>query len=110
MKTVDPKEVSVAEFHGYLLSTVAPRPVAFASTIGRRRTRNLSPYSFFNAFGSNPPTLVFSPNRRVRDNTPKHTYENVKEVAEVVINVVDYRWWNRCRWRAASTNGAWTNS
>ncbi|CAA9229319.1 MAG: Nitrilotriacetate monooxygenase component B [uncultured Cytophagales bacterium] len=91
MKTIDPKEVSVAEFHGYLLGTVAPRPIAFASTIDAEGRVNLSPYSFFNAFGSNPPTLIFSPNRRVRDNTPKHTYENVKEVAEVVINVVDYK-------------------
>ncbi len=91
MKTVDPKEVSVAELHSYLLGTVAPRPIAFASTIDGDGRVNLSPDSFFNAFGSNPPTLIFSPNRRVRDNTPKHTYENVKEVAEVVINVVDYR-------------------
>jgi flavin reductase (DIM6/NTAB) family NADH-FMN oxidoreductase RutF len=91
MKTVHPKEVSVAEFHSYLLSTVAPRPIAFASTVDGAGRVNLSPYSFFNAFGSNPPTLIFSPNRRVRDNTPKHTYENVKEVAEVVINVVDYQ-------------------
>lgn len=91
MKTIDPKEVSVAEFHSYLLGTVAPRPIAFASTVDGAGRVNLSPYSFFNAFGSNPPTLIFSPNRRVRDNTPKHTYENVKEVAEVVINVVDYR-------------------
>jgi flavin reductase (DIM6/NTAB) family NADH-FMN oxidoreductase RutF len=91
MKTVNPKEVSVAEFHSYLLATVAPRPIAFASTVDGAGRVNLSPYSFFNAFGSNPPTLIFSPNRRVRDNTPKHTYENVKEVAEVVINVVDYK-------------------
>lgn len=91
MKTIYPKEVSVAEFHGYLLGTVAPRPIAFASTVDAEGRVNLSPYSFFNAFGSNPPTLIFSPNRRVRDNTPKHTYENVKEVAEVVINVVDYK-------------------
>jgi len=91
MKIIDPQEVSVAEFHGYLLSTVAPRPIAFASTVDAGGRVNLSPYSFFNAFGSNPPTLIFSPNRRVRDNTPKHTYENVKEVAEVVINVVDYK-------------------
>jgi flavin reductase (DIM6/NTAB) family NADH-FMN oxidoreductase RutF len=91
MKTIDPKEVSVAEFHAYLLGTVAPRPIAFASTVDGQGRVNLSPYSFFNAFGSNPPTLVFSPNRRVRDNTPKHTYQNVLEVDEVVINVVDYK-------------------
>jgi flavin reductase (DIM6/NTAB) family NADH-FMN oxidoreductase RutF len=91
MKTIDPKQVSVAQFHGYLLGAVAPRPIAFASTIDREGNVNLSPYSFFNAFGSNPPTLVFSPNRRVRDNTAKHTFENVLEVDEVVINMVDYR-------------------
>jgi len=91
MKTVNPKEVSVAEFHSYLLGTVAPRPIAFASTVDRQGRVNLSPYSFFNAFGSNPPTLVFSPNRRVRDNTPKHTFENILEVDEVVINLVDYK-------------------
>ncbi len=91
MKTVDPKEVSIAEFHAYLLGTVAPRPIAFASTVDAQGRVNLSPYSFFNAFGSNPPTLVFSPNRRVRDNTPKDTYQNVLEVDEVVINVVDYK-------------------
>lgn len=90
MLTVDPKLVSVGEFHGYLLGAVAPRPIAFASTIDKDGQVNLSPFSFFNAFGANPPTLVFSPARRVRDNTTKHTLDNVKEVGEVVINIVDY--------------------
>jgi flavin reductase (DIM6/NTAB) family NADH-FMN oxidoreductase RutF len=90
IKTISPKEVSTAEFHSYLLSAVAPRPIAFASTIDRAGNINLSPFSFFNAFGANPPILIFSPARRVRDNTTKHTLENVREISEVVINVVNY--------------------
>lgn len=89
-KTIDPKEVSTSELHSYLLGAVAPRPIAFASTIDRQGNVNVSPFSFFNVFGSNPPTLIFSPSRRVRDNTTKHTLENVQEVPEVVINVVNY--------------------
>jgi flavin reductase (DIM6/NTAB) family NADH-FMN oxidoreductase RutF len=73
-----------------LLGSIAPRPIAFASTIDKEGNVNLSPYSFFNVFGSNPPTLIFSPARRGRDNTVKHSYENVKEVAEVVINIANY--------------------
>ena len=76
--------------HGYLLGAVAPRPIAFASTIDKYGNVNLSPFSFFNCFGANPPILVFSPARRGRDNTTKHSYENVLEVPEVVINVVNY--------------------
>ncbi|NNF02282.1 MAG: flavin reductase family protein [Bacteroidia bacterium] len=87
---VDPKEVSTAALHAYMLSAVAPRPIAFASTVDSHGEPNLSPFSFFNAFGSNPPTLIFSPARRVRDNTVKHTLENVMEVPEVVINTVSY--------------------
>lgn len=90
MKTINPKEVSVAEFHSYLLGVVAPRPVAFASTVDKGGHVNLSPFSFFNAFGSNPPILIFSPSRRVRDNTIKHTLENVLEHDEVVVNIVNY--------------------
>lgn len=90
IKTISPKDVSVAEFHSYFLSAVAPRPIAFASTIDKDGHINLSPFSFFNAFGANPPILIFSPARRVRDNTTKHTLENVKEVGEVVINIVNY--------------------
>jgi flavin reductase (DIM6/NTAB) family NADH-FMN oxidoreductase RutF len=89
-QTIDPAAVSTAVFHQYLLGAVAPRPVAFASTVDREGRVNLSPFSFFNAMGSNPPLLVFSPNRSVRENTQKHTLENVKEVDEVVIHMVNY--------------------
>lgn len=87
---IDPKEISVGKMHSYLLGAVAPRPIAFASTIDRKGNINLSPFSFFNCFGANPPILIFSPARRGRDNTTKHTYENVLEVPEVVINIVNY--------------------
>lgn len=90
MASIDPKAVTTAHFHSILLSSVAPRPIAFASTIDSNGNVNLSPFSFFNAFSANPPILVFSPARRVRDNTTKHTLENVLEVPEVVINIVDY--------------------
>ncbi len=87
---IDPSKISVPELHSYLLGAVVPRPIAFASTIDKEGNVNLSPFSFFNCFGSNPPVLIFSPARRGRDNTTKHTYENVLEVDEVVINVVNY--------------------
>lgn len=90
MLTIDPKELPVAKLHGYLLGAVAPRPIAFASTIDEEGNPNLSPFSFFNVFSANPPILIFSPARRGRDNTTKHTYENVKLVKECVINVVNY--------------------
>jgi len=90
MLTIDPKEIPTAKLHGYLLSAVAPRPIAFASTIDKNGIPNLSPFSFFNVFSANPPILIFSPARRVRDNTTKHTLENVYEVKEVVINVVNH--------------------
>ena len=86
----DPGTTSVPKFHHLMVGAIAPRPIAFASTIDLEGRPNLSPFSFFNAFGANPPILVFSPSRRGRDNTTKHTYENVKEVPEVVINVVNY--------------------
>ena len=89
-KSIDPKSLKIPELHGLLLGSIAPRPIAFASTIDKEGNVNLSPYSFFNVFGSNPPTLIFSPARRGRDNTVKHSYENVKEVAEVVINIANY--------------------
>lgn len=89
-KTINPKEVSTGAFHGVMLGAVAPRPIAFASTIDSEGNVNLSPFSFFNAFGANPPTLIFSPARRVRDNTTKHTLENAKATKEVVINIVNY--------------------
>src|SRR5687768_18600925 len=90
MLTINPKEVSTPAFHAYLLGAVTPRPIAFASTINLQGQINLSPFSFFNCFGANPPLLIFSPARRGRDNTTKHTYENVLEVPEVCINVVNY--------------------
>jgi flavin reductase (DIM6/NTAB) family NADH-FMN oxidoreductase RutF len=90
VKTIYPKDTPTHLFHGYLLGAVAPRPIAFASTTDSQGNINLSPFSFFNVFGSNPPTLVFSPSRRVRDNSIKHTLENIYEVKEVVINMVNY--------------------
>jgi flavin reductase (DIM6/NTAB) family NADH-FMN oxidoreductase RutF len=90
MISFNPKELSVAKLHGYLLSAVAPRPIAFASTIDANGNPNLSPFSFFNVFSANPPILIFSPARRVKNNTTKHTLENVKQVKEVVINVVNF--------------------
>jgi flavin reductase (DIM6/NTAB) family NADH-FMN oxidoreductase RutF len=90
MLTIDPKEISLAQMQHYLQSAVTPRPIAFASTVDKEGHINLSPFSFFNVFGTNPPLLVFSPSRRVRDNTTKHTLENVLEVQQVVINIVNY--------------------
>jgi flavin reductase (DIM6/NTAB) family NADH-FMN oxidoreductase RutF len=90
MITYDPKDLKTSHLHSILLHSVAPRPIAFASTLDKEGNPNLSPFSFFNCFGSHPPILIFSPARRVRDNTLKHTLENVYETNEVVINVVDY--------------------
>lgn len=90
MKSFDPTNLSIPELHGYLVGAVGPRPVAFASTIDADGRPNLSPFSFFNVFGANPPLMIFSPARRGRDNTTKHSYHNVKAVPEVVINVVTY--------------------
>ncbi|AWO01277.1 flavin reductase [Chitinophaga alhagiae] len=87
---VVPGDVKTAELHAYLLGAIAPRPICFASTVDAAGRPNLSPFSFFNVFGSNPPTLIFSPSRRVRDNTVKHTLENIYATKEVVINVVSY--------------------
>jgi len=89
MKIV-PGDIKTAQLHAYLLGSVAPRPICFASTIDENGNPNLSPFSFFNVFGSNPPVLIFSPARRVRDNTIKHTLENIYLNKEVVINVVNY--------------------
>ncbi len=88
--TIDPKEVSTGQLHGYLLGAVAPRPIAFASTIDSDGNVNLSPFSFFNVFSANPPILIFSPARRVRDNTIKHTLENAMASKEVVVNIVNH--------------------
>ncbi|RFM35340.1 flavin reductase family protein [Chitinophaga silvisoli] len=85
-----PGQVTTAVLQGYLQGAIAPRPVCFASTVDKEGQPNLSPFSFFNIFGTNPATLIFSPSRRVRDNTTKHTLENLYEVGEVVINMVNY--------------------
>jgi flavin reductase (DIM6/NTAB) family NADH-FMN oxidoreductase RutF len=90
MISFEPKDLSIQNLHSYLLSAVAPRPIAFASTMDKNGHPNLSPFSFFNVFSSNPPILIFSPNRRVRDNTVKHTLENAEDVKEVVINMVNF--------------------
>jgi flavin reductase (DIM6/NTAB) family NADH-FMN oxidoreductase RutF len=90
MLSFEPHTLSPAQLQGYLQSAVAPRPIAFASTIDKNGKPNLSPFSFFNVFSSNPPILVFSPARRVRNNTTKHTLENCEATKEVVINVVNY--------------------
>ncbi len=90
MLTIDPKEVSAMKLQGYLQSAIAPRPIAFASTIDKYGKPNLSPFSFFNIFSSNPPILVFSPARRVRNNTIKHTLINCEETRQVVINMVNF--------------------
>lgn len=90
MISFEPKELSVKKLHGLLLSAVAPRPIAFASTVDSDGNPNLSPFSFFNVFSANPPILIFSPARRVSNNTTKHTLDNAKQTKEVVINVVNY--------------------
>lgn len=90
MKRLDPADLAVPELHAHLVGAVGPRPVAFASTIDADGRPNLSPFSFFNVFGANPPLLIFSPARRGRDNSTKDSYHNVKAHPEVVINVVTY--------------------
>lgn len=90
MTSFVPKDISTSKLHSYLLSAVAPRPIAFASTLDVNGNPNLSPFSFFNVFSANPPIMIFSPARRVRDNTTKHTLQNAKAIKEVVINVVNY--------------------
>ena len=85
-----PSEIKTSQLHAYLLGAIAPRPICFASTIDEDGNMNLSPFSFFNVFGSKPPILIFSPARRVRNNTIKHTLENAIRTKEVVINVVNY--------------------
>lgn len=90
MLTLKLKDLTPVDVQNYLQHAIAPRPIAFASTIDKEGNVNLSPFSFFNLFSSNPPILIFSPARRVRDNTTKHTLQNVLEVPEVGINIVDY--------------------
>src|SRR5256714_7139576 len=90
MFTINPKEIKTSLFHSYMLSAIAPRPIAFASTLDKDGNPNLSPFSFFNAFGSNPPVVIFSPALRGRDAATKNTLDNLREVDEVVINAVSY--------------------
>jgi flavin reductase (DIM6/NTAB) family NADH-FMN oxidoreductase RutF len=90
VKSFDPELLETRDVHRLLSSSIAPRPIAFASTIDAKGNVNLSPFSFFNVFSSNPPILIFSPARRVRDNTTKHTLQNAAETKEVVINIVDF--------------------
>ena len=88
--TIDPKEIDQPSLHRYLLTAVAPRPIALVSTVDADGNVNLSPFSFFNIFSSNPPTVIFSPARSGRDNTTKHTYDNAKVHPEAVVNIVNY--------------------
>ncbi len=90
MKTISPKDLNNLQLQTLLQTAIAPRPIALASTINKDGNVNLSPFSFFNMFSTNPPVVIFSPSRRVRDNTTKHTLENVHEVPEVVIGIVNY--------------------
>jgi flavin reductase (DIM6/NTAB) family NADH-FMN oxidoreductase RutF len=90
IKSYDPYDFSIAERQGILTAAIGPRPICFASTVDKEGNVNLSPYSFFNVFSNNPPILIFSPSRRGRDGTHKHTYYNIKEVPEVCINIVNY--------------------
>ncbi len=88
MLVIDPKELPIPQLHQYLIGSVGPRPICFASTVDAKGIPNLAPFSFFNVFSANPPILVFAPNNSGRTGEPKHTLLNVKEVPEVVINVV----------------------
>lgn len=87
---LDLKDLKTSDIQNYLQHAIAPRPICFASTMDKAGNINLSPFSFFNLFSSNPPIVIFSPARRVRDNTTKHSLQNVLEVPEVVINIVDH--------------------
>lgn len=90
MLTIDPKEIPVPQLFAHLTGAVGPRPIAFASTVDKDGNVNLAPFSFFNVFGANPPILVYSPSRSGRDNTTKHTLDNVLEVPECTVNIVNY--------------------
>ncbi|WP_426491818.1 flavin reductase family protein [Hymenobacter sp. 102] len=89
-RSIVPSSLSPSDWHPFMVGAVAPRPVAFVSTVAADGSVNLSPYSFFNCFGSNPPILAFSPANRVRDNSQKHTLQNVREVAECVVHICSY--------------------
>jgi flavin reductase (DIM6/NTAB) family NADH-FMN oxidoreductase RutF len=88
--TIDPKDLPMPKLHDHLLSAVAPRPIAFVSTVDRDGNVNLSPFSFFNVFGSNPPIMIFSPARSGRTGATKNTHDNIKEVPECVVNIAHY--------------------
>ncbi|MBO6515261.1 MAG: flavin reductase family protein [Bacteroidia bacterium] len=90
MRSILPGDIPVPQLHQYLLGSVSPRPICFASTVDKEGNRNLAPFSFFNVFSANPPVAVFSPARSGRTGETKNTYDNCKEVAEVVINLVSY--------------------
>lgn len=90
VKSINPEDISTIEVQSILTGAIAPRPIAFASTVNEKGEINLAPFSFFNAFGANPPILVFSPARRGRDGSTKHTLDNIKQTMSVVINVVSY--------------------
>ncbi len=90
MRSYTPSEMETPQLHGLLLSAIAPRPIAFVSTVDAEGRPNLAPFSFFNVFSANPPIAIFSPARRVRGNTTKHTLDNVETTKECVINVVSY--------------------
>lgn len=90
MISIDPNNETIGKLHAMLLGAIGPRPIAFASTVDKEGNPNLAPFSFFNVFSANPPILIFSPARRVRDNTTKHTLDNVLVTNEVVINIVNY--------------------
>lgn len=90
MISVNPAETPVPQLHQYLLGAIGPRPICFASTVDKEGKPNLAPFSFFNVFSANPPILVFAPNNSGRDGTPKHTWLNILEVPEVVVNIVNY--------------------
>ncbi len=90
MYSVEPKDLELRKRHGFLLGGIAPRPIAFVSTISKDGVNNLAPFSFFNAFGANPPTIAFSPARRGRDNTTKDTYQNLLDTGECVVHAVTF--------------------
>lgn len=90
MLSINPQDIPIQQLHGYLLGAVAPRPICFASTVDGEGNVNLSPFSYFNVFSANPPIMIFSPARRIRDNSTKHTLENILKTKEVVINIVSH--------------------
>ena len=91
-----PESLAPGDLHAKLLGGSAPRPIAFASTVDADGRPNLAPFSYFNVFSAQPPVLIFSPARRLRDNTTKHTLDNVQDVPEVVVNLVDFAMVQQC--------------